>query len=112
MIYRRKLRYLMVESTAPLDLQSRAVEAALARELAKFMGELEYFRANVRIASQMSDTFFILGLNRGYEQGITLALAFVKKLDDRRVGLRTIRASGTIKSLKDTYARIAGTGKG
>ncbi len=110
MIYRRKLRYLLVESSSPLDLGSRNAEDALARELAKFMGELEYFRANARVAAQLSDKFFILSLNRGYEHSLTLALTFIKRLDDRQTGFRTIRTSGTIRSLKEAYEKLAHSG--
>lgn len=106
MIYRRKVRYVLVESSAPLDFRNRGTEDALARELSKFMGELEYFRANARVAAQLSDTFFIVMLNRGYEQSLTLALTFIKKLGERQAGFRTIRTSGTIRSLRDAYARF------
>ena len=106
MIYRRKLRYLLVESSMPIDLGNRGAEDSLMHELAKLMGEIEYFRANVRLAAQPSGTFFILSLNRGYEQSLTLALTFVKKLGEKQTGLRTIRTSGTIRSLKDAHAKL------
>ncbi len=106
MIFRRKMRYLMVEASESVAMNDPKRIDMLKRELLSFLGELPYFKANPQVAAQLNDKVFIISANRGYERNIALGLAFAKKLDGRKVGFYTIRTSGTIRSLKDSFRKI------
>jgi len=105
MIFRRKLRYLLVEASESINLSIPATQTELKRELQAFMGHLPCFKANPQVAAQLSEKVFIISLNRGCERGVALALAFTKHLENKRVGFYTIRTSGTIRSVKEHFEK-------
>ena len=106
MIFRRKLRYILVESTSALNLADKAAERSLKAGIRAFMGEAAYFRANPRVAAQLSDTVFAVSCNRGCEREVILALAFTKDVGPVRTGLFTIKTSGTMRSLKSHFEKL------
>lgn len=106
MIFRRKLRYVLVEATSEVDLSLRRNEDELKEKLRDFMGETDYSKANPRAIAQLDGSSFIISVNRGSERSLVLAVSFVKELDGRSIGLYTIKISGTVRSLKDYFAKI------
>ncbi len=108
MIFRKKLRYILVETSGKVDMDDMRKQGALGAGMLSFLGELSYFKANPHVAAQLSDNMFVLSVNRGYERDIVLALSFIKELMGARVGFYTIRTSGTIRSLKDYFAEARG----
>lgn len=106
MIFRRKLRYVLVESTSALNLADKAVEHSLKAGIRAFMGEATYFRSNPRVAAQLSDNVFAISCNRGCERSVILALAFTKDIGPIRTGLFTIKTSGTMRSLKSHFEKL------
>lgn len=99
MILRKKHRYILV-------LSSRAIDANLfwkeiAREIMRFMGELSYSQSNPRMAAQYSPRLFVIQTRRSYERQVMLALAFVRQLNEGKIGMFTIKSSGTIRSLSE-----------
>ncbi len=97
MILKRKYRYVLVLSTVALDTRNQS--AAISAELMRFMGELGYSEANPKIAAQYTEKLFVIRANRGFEGRLMLALSFIKNLSGSKVGLSTLKTTGTIKSL-------------
>ncbi len=111
MIQRYKNRYVLVESSMPINTADRAAESEIMRSIESEMGRIGHLQANPRIVHQVNDSVFIVRTNRGYERHAVLALAFIKSFGGRGAGFYTIRISGTIRSLMDfcrkTYAKTA-----
>ncbi len=74
-------------------------EREILSEVMKVIGELEYSQANPKIASQYTPRLFTIKVNRGYEENMVLALAFVRQIDGKKISLCSLKTSGTIKSL-------------
>ena len=106
MIFRKKLRYVLVESSGELNVEDPHLADGLKSGLLSFLGQLSYFKTNPQVAAQLNDRMFVLSVNRGYERNAILALSFIKNLGGRRIGLYTIRTSGTIRSLKSTFRKV------
>lgn len=106
MIFRKKLRYILVEASGALRMDDAHAADSLREQFASFLGQLHYFKANPQVAAQLNDRVFVLSVNRGYERNAILALSFIKKVGGNEVGLYTIRTSGTMRSLKSAYRRI------
>lgn len=110
MIFRRKLRYVLVEASEGINVKDPTMAESLKRGVQNFLGQLPYFKANPQVAAQLSDRTFVLSVNRGYERSVVLALAFVKDLGGRRLGFYTLKTSGTIRSLKGRRERLGASG--
>jgi RNase P/RNase MRP subunit POP5 len=104
MIFRRKLRYVLVEASDAINVSNPASAEELKRGILSFLGQLPFFKANPQVAAQLDDKRFVVSVNRGHEKSIVLALSFVKSLGGRRLGFYTLRTSGTIVTLKE-FAR-------
>ena len=102
MIFRKKLRYLLVEASDDVRAGELRVADELKTQMQSFLGELPYFKANPQIASQWNSRVFAICVNRGYERNAILALSFIKKLDGKRIGFYTIKTSGSMRSIKNT----------
>jgi RNase P/RNase MRP subunit POP5 len=105
MIFRRKLRYVLVESSRDINLSDRKEEEDLRERLRRTMGEATYFRSNPHVAAQLREDVFILSANRSTERDIVLALSFIKTLGGEKIGFYTIKISGTIRSLKEYFGK-------
>jgi RNase P/RNase MRP subunit POP5 len=106
MIYRRKQRHILVEASSEINLADKRVEDDLKARLRGFLGEIEYFKSNPQVSAQLNGNVFILSVNRGYERNAILALSFIKDFKKERIGFCTIKTSGTIKSLKEYFAKV------
>ncbi|MCL5239592.1 MAG: Rpp14/Pop5 family protein [Candidatus Marsarchaeota archaeon] len=106
MIFRKKLRYVLVEASADARMADPRNPEELKAGVRAFLGELQYFKANPQIAAVLSSNVFVMVVNRGYERSLALALAFVKGLGGRRMGFYTIKTSGTIRSIKATFGQV------
>lgn len=109
MITRPKNRYLLVESSVPLDTRDRVLAERILGAMAFEMGALGYVSANPKLVYQAGDNCFIIRVNRGYEDGLVLALAFIKKIGEAKVGFYTIKTSGTIRKLSSGMRRPSGS---
>lgn len=105
LITKRKIRYLLIESSAPIDVTKRAVSEELSRNLILFLGELTNYRANPHINSQIGEKVFLLRINRGFEREVLAALATIKKSGGVESGFYTLKISGTAKKLITFYRR-------
>ena len=105
MIMRPKNRYLLVESSAPLDTRDRILAKQILDAVAFEIGAIGYVKSNPKIVYQAGDRAFILRINRGYEDGVVLALSFVKEIGNVGVGFYTIKTSGTILALTSYFKR-------
>lgn len=99
MIIKKKNRYLLVMSSDDIDAASQG--KAIGKEMMQFMGELHYSQANPRIMAQYNSRMFAIQSSRGHEKQVMLALSFVKNLNGRKIGLYTIKTSGSIKTLEN-----------
>lgn len=99
---KRKSRYILVESAAPLDADGSRAAESLQEGLLRIMGEARYTEAHPSVVQIVDDNRFILRVNRGLEDSATLALAFITELNGRRTGLYTTKTSGTIRALLKT----------
>lgn len=106
MIFRKKLRYILVEASGEVNMEDARSFDSLKSQMSSFLGHLPYFKANPQIAGQWSDRVFVMKVNRGYERNAILALSFIKNLDGKKVGFYTIRSSGTIRSIKATFRKM------
>jgi len=105
MIFKRKLRYVLVEASREINLSDKNELDDLKAKLRGTMGEAAYFRSNLHVAAQLREDVFIISANRGQEREIVLALSFVKALGGKKAGFYTIKISGTIRSLKEYFSR-------
>jgi RNase P/RNase MRP subunit POP5 len=105
MIFRRKLRYVLVEASRDVNLADARVKDDLRARLHGTMGEAAYFRANPHLVVQLREDVFILSVNRNTERDLILALSFIKTLDAEKTGFYTIKTSGTVLSLKEYFSK-------
>jgi RNase P/RNase MRP subunit POP5 len=97
---REKHRYILVQSTAEIDMQSRhTFEHELFKELLHNIGEVSYYRANPKIMKYLDNRKFILKCNLVKYKETLLALTFIKSINKKEMGFYTLNASGTIKAL-------------
>ena len=106
MIFRRKLRYVLVEASENIRMDGIKEAETLKSGIRGFLGELPYFKANPQVAAQLGERVFVMSVNRGYERNAILALSFIKEIDGRRIGFYTIKTSGTIRSIKDAFKEL------
>jgi RNase P/RNase MRP subunit POP5 len=106
MIFKRKLRYVLVEATENVNLGNPIVADGLKRSILSFLGHLPHFKANPQVATQIDDRRFVISVNRGHERGVVLALSFIKSLQGKRLGFYTLRTSGTIATLKELARKL------
>ncbi len=107
MITRNKNRYILIESSEPVDTRDRSTSSTIINSISKHLGEMGRVEINPKPVFQYGPNVFIMRVNRGFERKAVLALSFVKEVNGKRLGLYTIKISGTIKSLvqycKNTY---------
>ncbi len=103
LITKRKIRYLLVESSEPINFEERNVSEELSKNLLLFLGELTNYKANPRINSQIGKNFFLLRVNRGFEREVMAALATIKQSGGRENGFYTLKTSGTAQKLITFY---------
>ncbi len=106
MIMRRKRRYVLVESSSSLDVSDRRNYDALRDGLCAFLGEPAFASLNLQFMRQVAQNAFILRVSRGTEQDLALALAFVKQVGERQIGMYTISTSGAIRALLEKAKRF------
>ena len=107
MITKYKNRYILTESSEPVDVNDRGTALDIASSIDRQLGEIGRVELNPKPVYQYNPNVFILRVKRGYERKVILALSFIKDINGKRLGLYTIRTSGTIRSLikycKNTY---------
>lgn len=106
MIFRKKLRYILVESCSPVRMKEMQNSESLKSGMLSFLGQLPYFKANPQVIAQFNESVFVLSVNRGHERSAILALSFIKRLGETPVGFYTIRTSGTVRSLRAAFAKM------
>lgn len=99
MITKHKNRYILVEASEPIMTRSKQIDDEIISSVSKELGQIGHVEANPKIVYQFNDSVFIIRANRNYERRVLLALAFIKKLNERNIGFYTIKISGTIRSL-------------
>ncbi len=108
MILKRKLRYILVETSRDFDAADRRAIGELESALMGFMGEHQYADANFRVATMCGGNTFIASVNRGAERSVLLSLSFVRRLGNRDIGIYTIRTSGTMRKLLSECKKLYG----
>lgn len=107
MITKHKNRYILIEASDPIDTQDGSVSMGIINSTQRQIGELGHIEMHPKIIMQYNERAFIMRVNRGSERKAMLALAFIKEINGKRIGLYTIKTSGTIHSLteycKKTY---------
>lgn len=111
MITKPKNRYILVESSVPLEGRGRTYDSAILGGVAAEIGSLGFVKANPRIVRWIGDNRFIIRSNRGTERDIVLALSFIKRINGRDLGFYTIQTSGTIKKLGSVRRRPGSSAK-
>lgn len=99
MITKHKNRYVLVESSAPVDTREAATASYLNDAIAAEMGHVRYLEANPKLVYQVNPSSFIVRVNRGYEKELILSLAFIKEVGGSKVGFYTLNTSGTVRAL-------------
>lgn len=108
LLKRNRYRYVMAESSIPIDTGSQASSSELLREISRAIGDISYMEARPRIAYSMGTSGFIIKVRRGHESKIVLALALIRSIHGRRCAIYTTKISGTIKKLKGVHAQHQG----
>jgi RNase P/RNase MRP subunit POP5 len=94
MITKRKSRYILVE---PSSTEARQIFTMLEAELLRILGQITYTNASPKVVAQYG-RLFAVRVNRGFEKNAVLALSFAHV---QGIGFRTIKISGTLKTLKE-----------
>ena len=95
-----KRRYLLVKSTADLDMREGGSFAHdFLKELLHNIGEVNYHSANPRIMKYMGGNQFVLRCNLERYRDTLIALTFMKRVGGVETGFYTLNASGTIRAL-------------
>jgi RNase P/RNase MRP subunit POP5 len=98
-----KSRYILVESAAPIGAGERKdFEPLLCRALLHQIGELNYHKANPKVAGFVDERKFVLKCNLDGYRSTILALSMVKRLENRETAFYTLSSSGTLKALLKT----------
>jgi RNase P/RNase MRP subunit POP5 len=97
---RTKRRYIVVETSAKIGAGEReAFEKGLYSAMMAQIGEAEYFKANPKVIAFLDERRIILKVNlEKYDESV-VALALIKQIDSKVMGLYSIKSSGTIKAL-------------
>ncbi len=103
MIFKRKNRYILVETSSPIDLSNRGVFEEVASKLKSYLGEHAFMESNPQIISKLDEKNFIMKVTRGTEKQLFLALSFLKGVNDKEIGFYTLRTSGTVRAIKDYF---------
>lgn len=98
-ITKHKSRYVLVESSEPINTMDAEISRALLNSTDRLIGEVGHAELNPKLVFQYNDRVFIMRVNRGAERKAILALAFIKEVAGKKLGLYTIKTSGTIRSL-------------
>lgn len=99
MIMKRKSRYVLIEPSAS---SSTRMFSGFESEMLRVMGQIMYTKSAPKVVAQHG-SMFIVRVNRGFEKDLVLASAFAR-VDG--IGFRTIKTSGTLRSLADYYAEL------
>jgi RNase P/RNase MRP subunit POP5 len=106
-ITKHKNRYILIESSEPIDTRDRSTSADVIKAMDRQLGEVGRYELNPKAVFQYNTNVFILRVNRGHERKAILALSFIKELSGKKLGLYTIKISGTRRTLveycKTTY---------
>ncbi len=106
LIVRRKSRYLLVESSREVNLDSKEEQRSLAEGIAKVIGEFGYMNSSPKVMRQLNPKSFIIRASRGQEGAVVLALSFIKQLNGKETGFYTIRNSGSIRKLESVAQKL------
>jgi RNase P/RNase MRP subunit POP5 len=100
LITRHKNRYILVESSDILNTRQYDTASSLMSAFHSQVGNVGFSEMSPKLMHQVNDRVFIMRINRDHERKAVLALAFIKSVGNRKIGLYTIRISGTIRALK------------
>ncbi len=104
MARRIKNRYILAETSIPLDMGNIVNQAELQTRIMQVLGTIGYSYSNPKIMFA-GEKQFILRVQRSSEESTVLALSFIKSINGRKLGICTIKTSGTIKSLKEALLK-------
>jgi RNase P/RNase MRP subunit POP5 len=106
LIARRKSRYILVEASRDVEMETKEAQIGLSEGIGKIIGEFGYMNASPKVMRQISPSAFIIRVSRSTEGGVAMALAFVKELNGKQIGFYTIKTSGSMKKLIDLSKAI------
>lgn len=106
MIFRKKLRYILVEASEEVRMDDVRSLDSLKEQFSSFLGQLPNFKANPQVAAQLNDRVFVVSVNRGYERNAILVLSFIKNLDGKSLGFYTLRTSGSMRSIRNAFRKL------
>ena len=92
MIIKRKSRYVLVEASSA---DTQQLYTRLEAELLRVLGQITYTNASPKVVAQYGG-LFVVRVNRGCERDLVLALSLARV---GSIGFRTIKTSGTLKTL-------------
>ena len=104
MITKRKIRYILVESSEPIDAGANFLQ--IRDGIAHFIGELGAVEANIRFIKQYGPSLFAVSANRGTEKRAVAAFSMVKQVNGKPIGFYTLKTSGTLKSISEFAATL------
>ena len=97
---RDKKRYLLVESTVPINEDERSFGNALYREIIIAIGEIGYHRVNPKLMKITNEKRFIIKSSLEGASQLVLAFALIKRLKNAEAAFYTLKSSGTMKALQ------------
>ena len=105
MIARQKSRYVRIGASEILDFSDRGLLNAFLDALRIEMGGIGYVKANPKIVN-CGNSGIVIRVNRGFEDSLVLAVAFVKNVAGKRLGFYTFGVSGSVKNLKEKQVKL------
>ena len=96
---REKKRYISVKAEPQIEADKivRAVRSAYLR----LFGELGLIEAEFRVVRKMKNGVVIFGCRLPSLPRLVLAVASIRRIDEREVALRILRVSGTVKRARE-----------
>ncbi len=94
-----KQRYILVETSGELSEDERAFSFALSKEIVRCVGEMRTHHINPKLTKIVDKRHFVIKSSLSGVNDLILALALIKRVNDRDMAFYTIKSSGTIRAL-------------
>jgi ribonuclease P/MRP protein subunit POP5 len=99
---RERKRYILFKVISEQSINYQLFKELLSSTILKFYGELTFGKFGFRILNERwneKEQIGIIKCNHLYVPNIIVALGLLQRLGDRRVNVKILKVSGTIKSL-------------
>lgn len=100
---KQKKRYVVFEIIAKDKLVYRDVKKAIKQTLLTFLGELGYAKAGIMFIDKYKNKHGLIKVNHKHVNELKAGLTLVKKICGKKVIVKSVITSGTIKKLSKYF---------